>query len=82
MEIEDSYNSKLIGLDQNDPNYVVKKNSLEMERTKDLEGNCLRKKKQLRNSTREIDVKIKELENDPKTKTLTEFDQKLPCTVK
>ena len=31
MEIEDSFNSKLIKLDQNNPYYEAKKNSLEIE---------------------------------------------------
>ena len=31
MEIEDRFNSKLIKLDQNNPYYEAKKNSLEIE---------------------------------------------------
>ena len=37
MEVEDSFNNKLIKLDQNDPYYKAKKNSLDIQRGKELD---------------------------------------------
>ena len=65
MEIEDSFNNNLMKLNQNDPYYKARKNSLQIQRTKDLDVilsmKLYKKKKHLRNSTKKIDEKQKNL---------------------
>ena len=65
MEIEDSFSNNLMKLNQNDPFYKARENSLEIQRAKDLDVilsmKLYKKKKHLRNSTKKIDEKQKNL---------------------
>ena len=47
MEIDDSFNNKLIKFDRNNPYHEAKKKYLEIQRAKDL-GSVLSKKKKTR----------------------------------
>lgn len=65
MEIEDSFSNNLMKLNQNDPYYKDRKHSLKIQRAKDLDVilsmKLYKKKKHLRNSTKKIDEKQKNL---------------------
>ena len=85
-EINETFESKAAALDENDEFYDAEKNSLDIQRNKELDGvlsmKFSKKKYHKKNTIREIDEKIKEAEKDPKTKTIIEFDNKVACSIK
>ena len=83
-EIEEEFSNKIARLDPKDIYYDARKNSLEVQKKKQLDAVFSMKKlrqKKHKNTIKEVDEKIKDEEICPKTKSIIEFDPSLTCSI-
>ena len=83
--IEEEYLNKIANLDPKDEYFEARKNSLEIQKKKEIDSVFSMKKsrqKTQKNSIKDIDEKQKDKEKCPKTKSIIEFDTALSCSIK